>query len=278
MDSATGRPGPGQPADTTRQPEVVRIFGIERRKEERVAVQAPVEVHHTGPAQAEIRDISLSGTFVALEGSTISVGAGLRLEFTLPQGFRVIAFGRVAWARPTADASGVAGFGVQFYGLDDINRDFIRYYLDVAKQGGGGAITAGRIDTRYEVLDPTDEQLRLRLSGSLQPLESEGLDEVVCRKLARKRASRLFVFVDAVNLGACPKGALDPMRNWLERLRQGRQVLGVLVGGSTVGVTQIRRLARDAGVADAFMSFADLEEAETFWKSLVAAKPRAERP
>lgn len=246
----------------------------EKRVYERVPVQATADLHHhAGPQRAELRDISLSGVFVAMSDVTLSNGAGLRLEFTLPQGFRVHVFGRVAWTRPHASAEGPAGYGIQFYGLDDVNREFIQYYLDLARRGDGGLVADGKIEPRFEVSERDQNQLFVRLSGSLTPLESDSLEEVVCRKLARLRREQTFVYIDARELGACSKASLDHIRNWLERMRQARQLLGVLVGGTSIGVVQVRRLAREAGIADALIMFTDQGEALAFWHSLVGGAP-----
>jgi hypothetical protein len=244
----------------------------ERRREERIPVQAAVELHHeTMQHVAELRDVSLNGAFVAVSPVTLSVGAGLRVEFTLPQGFRVSAFGRVAWLRQIPDDRGPAGYGIQFYGLDDINREFIQYSLDLARAGGGAPIAGGRIETRFEVTDPADNQLRVRLTGTLLPLEADSLEEAVCRKLSRLRRGQIFVYIDARDLAACPKASLEHIRAWLERLRFNRAVLGVLVGGNTIGVVQVRRLAREAGIADSLIMFDNRGEADEFWHSIVSA-------
>lgn len=244
--------------------------GAERRSEPRVAVQAAVDLHHEAVQHvAELRDVSLNGAFVAVSPVTLSVGAGLRVEFTLPQGFRVSAFGRIAWLRQLPDDRGAAGYGIQFYGLDDINREFIQYYLELARAGGGAPIAGGRIETRFEVTDPADNQLRIRLTGTLLPLEADSLEEAVCRKLNRLRRGQTFVYIDARDLAACPKASLEHIRAWLERLRFNRTVLGVLVGGSTIGVVQVRRLAREAGVADSLIMFDNRAEADEFWQSIV---------
>ncbi len=245
--------------------------GVDKRRHERIPVQAPVEIQaDVGAQRAELRDISLSGAFIATTPATLSQGAGLRVEFTLPQGFRVNAFGRIAWSRDREDAQGPAGYGIQFYGLDDVNREFIQYYLELAQRGERGPIGGGRIETRFEVSERAENQLYVRMTGSLIPLEADSLEEVVCRKLARMRRGQLLVYIDARDLGACPKASLDHVRAWLERLRFNHQVLGVMLGGSSIGVVQVRRLAREAGIADSLIMFTDKEEAEEFWRTLVA--------
>lgn len=258
------------PADSSRRPSPA----VDARRHERLTLQAAVDVSAGEERRsAEIRDISVSGAFIATNEVTLSVGTGLRLAFALPQGFRVNAFGRIVWVRPKAGAAGPAGYGIQFYGLDDVNREFIEYHLQFAKHGQNTPVAGGRIETRFEVCEQGDNQIFIRMAGTLVPLEAENLEEAVCRKLAELKGSPLFAYIDVRDLGACSKASLDRVRAWLERLRGDRELLGVLVGGNSIGVVQVRRLAREAGIADSLMMFAAEREAREFWHNLIAEPP-----
>jgi hypothetical protein len=246
---------------------------VERRREERSAIQAGVELELESEVRmAELRDISTNGAFLATSPATQPAGSGLHLEFTLPQGFRVNAFGRIVWVRAESDDLGPSGYGVQFYGLDDVNREFIQYYLDLAKMGQGGVVATGRVETLFEVREHGSNQLHIRMTGALTPLEADSLEEVVCRKLGRIKDKQLYVYIDARGLGACSKSALEHIHTWLERLRHNRQLFGVMLGGTSIGVVQVRRLAREAGIADSIMMFTEQGEAETFWGTLIRAQ------
>jgi hypothetical protein len=248
--------------------------GSDRRSESRRPVQAPVELYASGGLQsAELHNISLSGAFIATHPVTLAQGAGLRIEFTLPQGFHVNVFGRIVWARTVDSHEEPAGYGVQFFGLDDLNREFIQYHLDLVKNGDASPVFRGQIQTRFEVSAEGDDRLLIRMSGTLTPVESEGLEEVVCRRLPPATSEPCFVYIDARDLGPCSRAALEHIRNWLDRLCRNRQVLGVLVGTNTIGVVQLRRLIREARLADGLMVFAEEAEAQAFWRTLVSSEP-----
>ena len=263
-------PIPLSPSQTLLNRSGVLGANADRRREERFALPSHITLSSETPASdAELCDISPSGAFVAAGPIALTDGAGLRLEFTLPQGFRVNAFGRVAWVRTTTDEYGPAGYGVQFYGLDDLNREFIQYYLDLVQSGVDTPVTGGRIQTRFAATASHSNQLHVHVSGSLLPLEAETLEAVVCREIATLYQGTIFVYLDVQELGACSKASLEYMRNWLERLRHNRELLGVMVGSNTIGVVQFRRMAREAGVADALINFSTSAEALAFWNTLV---------
>lgn len=80
----------------------------------RTPARIQVECRAGGPSfSAESLNISRGGVFLQTE-SLLPAGHTLQLIFSLPEGPRVSAHGRVAWTRPPGDPQGPAGMGIQF--------------------------------------------------------------------------------------------------------------------------------------------------------------------
>ena len=84
------------------------------KNDNRTPVRIQVECRAGGPSfSAQSLNISRGGVFLQTE-SLLPAGRTLQLVFSLPDGPRVSAHGRVAWTRPPGDPQGPAGMGIQF--------------------------------------------------------------------------------------------------------------------------------------------------------------------
>ncbi|MBN1961153.1 MAG: PilZ domain-containing protein [Deltaproteobacteria bacterium] len=216
-----------------------------------------------------IKDLSTIGAYIITQRLILSENAGLHLEFTLPQGFHLNTFCRVNRIEKISELNCVYGYGVQFCGLNDMNIDFLNYYLNLLENGQGSIVEHGRITLCYEVTTLDNNQLFISILGSLHPLESEDLEATVGRALAKLATGPILVFIDASVIGANSRASLEFIHNWLERLRHNRQVFGVMVGHESIGFVQFRRLAREAGIADSLISFTEHANAVSFWGTLI---------
>lgn len=238
------------------------------RSTERVQLRAPAILHDaSGARTGELRDLSCAGAFVASSPVGVQEGSGVRLEFTLPLGFAVSTFATVRWVRDVPSHQGPIGFGVQFFGLDGVNREFINYYL---RSSSERPVTDApvMVKDRFIVKDEGRNRMLIRMLGSLTPVESEALLACINDQLAKNNPTELFAYIDVRELGACCKATLDPMRTWLKHLGERRHFAALLVGPESIGAVQMRRLAREAGVADSVLAFTDELEANKFWQSL----------
>ena len=84
------------------------------QNDNRAPVRIQVECRAGGPSfSAESLNISRGGVFLQTD-YLLPAGRTLQLVFSLPDGPRVSAHGRVAWTRPPGDPQGPAGLGIQF--------------------------------------------------------------------------------------------------------------------------------------------------------------------
>jgi hypothetical protein len=250
-----------------------------RRRFERFPVGTPLAMRNgSKEVVAELHDISCDGAFIAFGEPALDApkGTGLRLEFTLPQGFRVDVFGRVVWVRSEADEQAAgeprpSGCGVQFYGVSEVNRGFIQYHLEECRRNAALAAIEGHVQVRYRVEREPPEKLFVTMMGSLGAPETQELSSLVLHELADTSGPRLLLYLDVSHLEACTREALDKLRAWFGKLRE-RDLAGVIVGSGAIGVGQVRRLVRETGIADALVGFESTEEAKRFWRGLGAPK------
>ena len=84
------------------------------QNDNRTPVRTQVECRAGGPSfSAESLNISRGGVFLQTD-YLLPAGSTLQLIFSLPDGPRISAHGRVAWTRPPGDPQGPAGLGIQF--------------------------------------------------------------------------------------------------------------------------------------------------------------------
>jgi hypothetical protein len=244
--------------------------GRNRRVHERVAVTVPTSL--TTSAGAPTRDgtlcnLSLGGAFVSLPvGQHPPVGSGLLMTFRMPSGFHVRAYAKVVWSDAGTDAAG-PGVGVQFLGLDGINREFISHHLASAK--GDDAPISAEVVERYCVL-MLGERLCVHLRAALTPSECEILDSLVAERLKEQTRDRLIIYLEAQLRAPSSKETLQILRRCLARFARYPQIRGVLVGAESTGMVQLRRLTRDVGIADSLVSFEEPDIAHRFCAEMEA--------
>jgi len=103
------------------------------RQHERRQVELPVvlvdEANRVrGKIRFDSRDISVGGAFLRSD-LLFEIGEELRIEFSLPEGPRVRARGRVVRVSRERDAEHVPGMGVEFTDLSDSDRDAVRAFI-----------------------------------------------------------------------------------------------------------------------------------------------------
>jgi uncharacterized protein (TIGR02266 family) len=104
-------------------PSGIRRIGDERRVSPRVPLEADVVLacgsqFFSGTAH----DLSARGVFVATR-RPLDIGTNVSLELTVPEG-QVLARGVVRWRR-SPDADGLAGVGIEFVDLAEVDEQII---------------------------------------------------------------------------------------------------------------------------------------------------------
>jgi Tfp pilus assembly protein PilZ len=103
------------------------------RQHERRPIELPVVLvddanRVRGKIRFDSKDISIGGAFLRSD-LLFEIGEELRIEFSLPEGPRVRARGRVVRVSRERDVGHVPGMGVEFTELSDSDRDAVRAFI-----------------------------------------------------------------------------------------------------------------------------------------------------
>ena len=104
-----------------------------RRQHERRPVELPVVIEDAankvrGKVRFDSHDLSVGGAFLRSD-LLFEVGEEVRIDFTLPEGHRVHARGRVVRVSRERDGGQVPGMGIEFIALADSDRDAVRAFI-----------------------------------------------------------------------------------------------------------------------------------------------------
>lgn len=243
-------------------------LGRARRQDPRIAVEVSgrVAVQST-QVEATVKNLSAGGAFVtAPPGQPLPpIGAGIRLDFRLPIGFWVTVNCTVRWARDREDAQGPRGYGVSFTSLTGCNQGFVQSFLQTVTNDP--LPMEARLLEKYRVEHDSRGILAVSFNGHLDTAEAEQLCKQAMMSLDAMRSVPLYFYLNAARLSPSPQPALNAMRDWLRAAGKNLKV-GVLVEPPSLAGQQIKRVLREAGIADALASFASEDEASLFWGQL----------
>lgn len=215
-----------------------------------------------------IVDISEGGAFVAIENpSSVSLNDGLRLRFSLPGSVALSVFAKVQWVREEAAGDKPKGIGVLFIGLGRTERQTIAKLVQQNEVQQSGPDVAVRVSRKYTV-QITDDTLWIRLNGYLSAEECQGLCDIMGEQIDRLEGQILLTLLDATHFSACPEESLPFLRKCLAKLGGRGPSFSVMIGTGSVAMLQMRRLAREAGVADSIACFENENEALPFWQQI----------
>lgn len=261
-DAHGSEPRQGSPTDTDAPPS-----GAHLPRAPRFDMRTDAEIGVGGSAsRAQVLNVSEAGAFVAVNGECRDVtGEVLRLTFKLPGGPELRVTGRVRWCRGRPNEDGPAGYGVEFAELDERQREVLAAYA-ATRRDTPTRLSAG-VANAYRV-SAGPRQIRIELDGYLNPQESRTLAGDVRRGVESMVDRPVLAHIDARRFRPCPESSLPILRETFRSLGRCGPILGVLLGPRSVGMLQLKRLAREAGVGNALAAFEDEQEASSFWRQL----------
>jgi hypothetical protein len=217
--------------------------------------------------RGEMRDISVAGAFVTTPAPLPTVGQGVRIEFRLPGGPDLSLCATVRWVRPTENDLGSGGFGVQFLGVGRTEQSVLNEFVgrEIGEQRPS-ALHATAVEKF--LIEVQGDTVRFRLCGTLREEEGRELLEQTRRQLTLQFTGRLLTYIDAGHLVPCPDESLGALKRWLICFREQKAFYGVIVVKSAVATLQIRRLAREVGIAESLACFDDEAQAMPFWNDI----------
>ena len=214
-----------------------------------------------------IQNVSLSGAMVAaVQPAPVRVADCVRLRFSVPSSIRISVCAKVRWVSDRPNADGMVEFGVQFYGLSRVEREVILKHAHADLDGSAEAPDVA-ISRKYSVRRE-DAKLWVWVAGIVREQESRNLHAVVRSRIAECFGKPLLAFLDFRELGTCPPESLRDFRAWLAILGRAKPFGGVLLTEDSVTSVQVRRLVREAKVADSLVAFTEPAEAKEFWTVL----------
>ncbi len=224
---------------------------VEKRAHPRISMQQAASITtHATTHIATVLNLSRGGALVT-NVPDLQVGNGVRIAFRLPNGLPVHLSGQVV------RRDGDRGFGVRFFELDDVTREILDEQLLHLTQEP--AVINAELSVKYR-LAVRGKYVTLTLAGYLEKNDCIELRGYIGRELPRLPQPMVLI-IDAMQFVCCAPDGLKDFTAWLAELPHANMV-GGLVGPRSVGVLQLRRAIRDAHVADAFMAFDSVSDAE----------------
>lgn len=233
----------------------------EKRTHPRVPLSQTASVTTQGKTrQVTLGNLSVGGAF--LMGSVdLPLGSGIRISFRLSTGLPVTLNGKVVRA-----SANIGGAGIQFFAVDDVTREILDDYLRSLASGVSTNIDA-EVSVKYQ-LNTRNGRIDLTLSGYLESGDCVRLRELMTEHVKSLGRRDLMIVIDASLFACCSPEGLKEFRAWLQSICSAHTVVGALIGPRTVGVLQLRRIVRDAQIADTFMGFDTTAEAEELLQEL----------
>ncbi len=239
------------------------------RLHERSSITSPATIS-MGATEADgaIIDVSAGGAFIATNGPLqAKVNDGLRVRFRLPNSAEINIFARVRWVCSTGTTSSPRGFGIEFAGLGRNEKAAIVKFVEEQRGVKVPPEVSSHLTQKYSV-QLSDGSILVRLNGSLNLAESQALSDSMAQEVGHLGNKTLVSFIDATHFLACPEESLPYIKEGLAKLGCSSPSFGVMVGSASTAMLQMRRLLREAGVAETIVCFENQGEALEFWEQL----------
>lgn len=218
--------------------------------------------------EGQLHQLSRDSAYIAIDLPKPILGHGLRLSMTLRPGGKLELLGRVKRIRGTSSITEPRGVEVSFVSPSPFDVRGLEIYLDaVLRQAAPPDPVRVAVAERFAV-ETSEDLLRIRLCGLLKSECSQELSRQVQANVLARPPGRTVVYIDGVNLLACPEDSLAHVREWMAALHARRPFYAVAVVPNAVASLQIRRLTRETGIGDEVAFFDNENDALSFLSEL----------
>lgn len=216
--------------------------------------------------QAEIRKLTAREALVLTDMPCPGHGQCVRLDFRMPDGAE-LSLCAMARPRDVAEVAGRRDVELHFVGLEPTEQTALAQHLEAGRLRPPAVGLEAQIAEMF-LVETEGETISIRLSGVLRRVDSEELLAQIREQLAPRRAGRMLAYIDASNLHPCPEDSLYGLRACLAFFLRHEPFYAVAVIRNAIAMLQVRRLAREAGIAHYMACFEDESDAMTFWNEI----------
>lgn len=229
--------------------------------------EAEIDLCNAEPGPVEPRAWALelhpNGGFLSADGGLeLGAGDGVAVSLKLSSGDRMSFLARVRWVRD--EHRDQPGAWIDFTDLSGPERREFRRWIRGMRRERGSSRVAVDLRRKFRVRR-AGSALAVWIGGRLAHGESSVLAEAVVEASNPTRSGALALCLDVRAFRPSPDDSLEEIRTWLEHVARELEPMGVMIGHGSIGTMQFGRLLREAGIADALVSFASVAEARPTW-------------
>ncbi|MCK5690782.1 PilZ domain-containing protein [Myxococcota bacterium] len=223
--------------------------------------------------KSTVRDISKGGVLLEIkEKLGVTRGTTIRLTILFTGGVQIELPGMIRWVKEDRGSRAPNQYGLQFYMLGQVEKEVIESY--VAQYASGVSESPKPTITskdnkratqvlEYDFQDSVEGCAWLEIRGSVTAASARTLSAKISQWLGRLRGKQTILILDATHYQPSSEESLAILRRSFTEFSRV-PFFGALVGPSSIGMLQIRRLVRDVGIADGLVSFETTQEAQEF--------------
>ena len=213
-----------------------------------------------------IRDISEGGgQIVCEEDVDAQMGSSVRLRLSFAGGAEIEIQGTVRWSHEENIKGAFYYYGLQFYALGQTEKEVIENHLRQCEEGAKTLSRShGTTLSSYDLQGSNEGCIWLEVRGPMAPKSAAEVSIKIRGWVEQLRGNQVVMIFDASQYAPSrEEGLLSLFESFKEC---GKKVfMGALVGDSSTGLLQIRRLLRDEELGDSFATFITVQEAQDFF-------------
>ena len=197
----------------------------------------------------------------------LRAGDGVSVTLHLSSGAKICLAAQVSCLR-VINATGKLGAWIEYTGLGAVERrEFLRWQQNIKRERGSSCVCV-EVERKYRVRR-SGSALSVWIGGLLEASEARALCETVMSEVESDERDMLALMLDIGEIAPMSGEALRGTRRWLRYLAHARAPIGVLIGRSSAGYVQLRRVLREVGLDELLVSFDVLEAALPSWELLL---------